>query len=71
MSGTFPIRMNYAPAAHRNSGTPVDVYDFTIIHTNNLFRDTAVALCWFIQDRKWMIVDIEDLVPIQDKTLNG
>lgn len=71
MSGTFPIRMNYAPAAHRNSGTPVDVYDFTIIHTNTLARDTAVALCWFIQDREWMVVDIEDLVPIQDKTLNG
>lgn len=71
MFGTIPIRMNYAPAAHRASGIPVDVYDFTILHMNTLSRDTAVALCWFVQSREWKVVDIEDLVPIQDKTLNG
>lgn len=66
MFGKLPIRMNYAPATGKQDVTVVvDVYDFTIIE-----QEHAVALCWFVSDKEWHVVDIEQLLPIQQKTLN-
>lgn len=66
MFGSFPIRMNYTTLPKdTTSYTPVDVYEFTVLN-----NDQAVALCWFIKDRDWMVVDIEYLVPIPSKQLN-
>lgn len=36
----------------------VDVYQFFLKEDG-----TSAALCWFVTDREWMVVDIEMLVP--------
>lgn len=68
MFSTFPIRMTFV--SWGNNDFPVDVYEFKIIHQNGLFKDTAVALCWFVQSKEWKVVDVEQLIPIESKTLN-
>lgn len=66
MFSTFPIRMNYTVLPNDTSSyIPVDVYEFTVLN-----HDEVVALCWFIKDKDWMVVDIENLVPIQSNQLN-
>lgn len=69
MFSTFPIRMNFVPWGNKDE-VPVDVYEFKIIQHNGLFKDTAVALCWFVQSKEWKVVDVEQLIPIESKTLN-
>ena len=68
MFSTFPFRMTFV--SWENKDFPVDVYEFKIIQHNGLFKDTAVALCWFVQSKEWKVVDVEQLIPIESKTLN-
>jgi len=66
MFGTFPIRMKYTSIPGRQEATvAVDVYEFRIIEDQN-----AVALCWFVYDKKWDVVSIDQLVPVKQKSLN-
>lgn len=66
MFGTFPIRMKYTSIPGELAATTsVDVYEFRILEGHH-----AVALCWFVYDKEWRVVDIEQLVPGQKKSLN-
>lgn len=62
MFGTFPIRMKYDTCIQNRQD--VDVYNFTVKSGGG-----TVALCWFIHDREWRVVDVKKLIPVQSKLL--
>ena len=62
-----PIPMLYVRTeGNKTTYQNVDVYNFTTVLVG-----ASLALCWFLDDQKWRVVEVNTLVPCTSKQLFG